>query len=248
MSELRSAIESLRAETLAELPDARIEEDFAELHRVAEQLEVERLRRLAEIERRGLFQRDGHLSAAAWLACGFNLAHGSARDQLRIARALEQMPGARQALQAGDVSMSGVRVLVGAREVDPQAYARDEPVLVQAARIHTISDLDRVVAYWRQKVEREQALGGEDALRARRRLHASASFGGMVRVDADLDPETGETLITALGAVLDAESRSRAADDRTPAQRRADGWERSAVSGWTWGSDPPWPGNGRTSR
>src|SRR6184192_2995877 len=71
MSELRSAIESLRAETLAELPDARIEEDFAELHRVVDQLEVERLRRLAEIERRGLFSRDGHLSAAAWLAGGF---------------------------------------------------------------------------------------------------------------------------------------------------------------------------------
>jgi hypothetical protein len=45
----------------------------------------------------------------------------------------------------------------------------------------------------------------------------------MVRVDGDLDPETGETLLTALSAVLDAESRSRGKDDeRTLAQRRAD--------------------------
>jgi len=45
----------------------------------------------------------------------------------------------------------------------------------------------------------------------------------MVRVDGNLDPETGETLLTALGAVLDAEARSRREDDdRTPAQRRAD--------------------------
>jgi hypothetical protein len=44
----------------------------------------------------------------------------------------------------------------------------------------------------------------------------------MVRVDGDLDPETGESLLTALRAVVDAESRSGAADDRTPAQRRAD--------------------------
>jgi hypothetical protein len=73
MSELRSALDSLRSETLAELPDARIEEDFAELHRVAEQLEVERLRRLAEFDRRRLFERDGHLSAAAWLATGINV-------------------------------------------------------------------------------------------------------------------------------------------------------------------------------
>ena len=64
---------------------------------------------------------------------------------------------------------------------------------------------------------------GEDKLRERRKLHASVSYLGMVRVDGDLDPETGETLLTALSAVLDAESRSRTDDDaRTPAQRRAD--------------------------
>jgi hypothetical protein len=45
----------------------------------------------------------------------------------------------------------------------------------------------------------------------------------MVLVDGDLDPETGETLLTALRAVLDSDARSRGHDDdRTPAQRRAD--------------------------
>ena len=64
MSELRSAIESLRSESLGSLPDARIEEDFAELQAVCEALEGERLRRLAEIDRRRLFECDGQLSAA----------------------------------------------------------------------------------------------------------------------------------------------------------------------------------------
>jgi hypothetical protein len=54
MSELRSTIDSLRGEVLSELPDARIEEDFSELQRACELLEVERLRRLAEIDRRGI--------------------------------------------------------------------------------------------------------------------------------------------------------------------------------------------------
>ncbi len=48
---------------------------------------------------------------------------------------------------------------------------------------------------------------------------------GMVRVDGTLDPETGETVLTALRAVVDAETRGRSkgdVDDRTPAQRRAD--------------------------
>src|SRR5438093_1391609 len=100
MSDFRSSIEALQAEGLAELPDARIEEDFAELHRAVEQLEVERLRRLAEIERRRLFERDGHLSAAAWLAHTFKVAWGTAREHLRIARGLEEMPLTRVALGA----------------------------------------------------------------------------------------------------------------------------------------------------
>jgi hypothetical protein len=46
---------------------------------------------------------------------------------------------------------------------------------------------------------------------------------GMVRVDGTLDPETGETVLTALRAVMDAETRGRRrVDDRSPAQRRAD--------------------------
>jgi hypothetical protein len=87
MSELRSAVESLRVEVLPDLPDARIEEDFGELQRVAELLEIERLRRLAELDRRRLFERDGHLSAASWLASTFKLAWGAARESLRTARA-----------------------------------------------------------------------------------------------------------------------------------------------------------------
>lgn len=223
MSELRSVVEELRSEALAELPDARVEEDFAELHRASELLEAERLRRLGEIERRRLYERDGHLSAASWLATKFKVAWGTAREQVRTARALMEMPQTRRALEAGEVSTSAVRVLVAARGADPAAFARCEGALVEAARIHCLNDLHRVAAYWRQAVEEEQALGGDDRLRARRRLHASVTFMGMVRLDGDLDPETGETLLAALGAVLDAESRTgRGDDDRTPPQRRAD--------------------------
>jgi hypothetical protein len=71
VSELRSAVEAFRADSLSELPDARLEEDFAELHRALELMEAERLSRLAEIDRRRLYERDGHLSTAAWLAIRF---------------------------------------------------------------------------------------------------------------------------------------------------------------------------------
>jgi hypothetical protein len=222
MSELRSAIEALRAEVISELPDARVEEDFAELQRVAELLEVERLRRLAEIDRRATFQRDGHLSAASWLASTFKVAWGTAREHVRMARGLEEMPETRRALEDGDLSMSAVRVLVAARDADKEAFRESEKALVEAARIHSMHDLNRVTSYWRQAIERQHALSGDEEVREHRRLHVSVTFLGMVRVDGNLDPETGETLLTALRAVLDAEAKSGQPDDRTPAQRRAD--------------------------
>jgi hypothetical protein len=222
MSELRSVVDALRSEVLSSLPDARIEEDFAELQAVMDQLEVERLRRLAEIERRGIHRRDGHLSAASWLASTQHLAWGTAREQVWLARGLEEMLATRSALEAGELSMSQARVLAGARQTDPEAFSRSEEVLVQAARIHTMNDLQKVVSYWRERVEPDRGLDVQERLRARRGLHASVTFGAMVRLDGELDPESGETLLAALGGVLDAEARSGEPDERTPAQRRAD--------------------------
>ena len=226
VSELLSAIDALRAETLPELPDARIEADFAELQRASELLEAERLRRLAEIDRRGLSARDGHLSTASWLAATHRMTWGAARSSVRVARALEQMPRTRAALRDGDVSLGAVRLLAEARAIHPEAFGAAETALVQAARIHPVGELRRVVACWTEQVQRERAEDGADPRSVRRRLHASVTLGGMVRVDGDLDPATGESLLTALGAVLDAEVRTRdageAPEERTPAQRRAD--------------------------
>jgi hypothetical protein len=93
---------------------------------------------------------------------------------------------------------------------------------LEVARIHPVRDLQKVVAFWQRRVENELCLGADWA-RERRRLHASVSFMGMVRVDGDLDSETGESLLSALGAVLDAEAHSRTDEVvRSPAQRRAD--------------------------
>jgi Domain of unknown function (DUF222)/HNH endonuclease len=222
MSELRPAVELYRRDVLAEHPDARLEEDFAELQRAAEQIQTEALRRLAEIERRRTFESDGYLSATSWLAARFGLGWGSARQAVHVARSLEQMPITRRALEEGEISLHASKVLATAQETDPEAFGRSEPYLVDAARAHPVSDLRRIVAYWRQAAERGIAGASDEALRDRRRLHASVTLGGMVRLDGDLDPETGEGVLTALRAVLDAEARSGIPDDRTSAQRRAD--------------------------
>jgi hypothetical protein len=126
VSEFLSAIEGYRAEALAELPDARVEEDFAELQRASELLELERLRRLAEIDRRRLFERDGHLSAASWLVGTYRTSWGTARAATKTARALEQMPATRRVIESGDLSLGAASVLADAQGAEPEAFSRSE--------------------------------------------------------------------------------------------------------------------------
>jgi hypothetical protein len=93
---------------------------------------------------------------------------------------------------------------------------------VDAARSLSVVQLKVAVAYWRERVD-ARADEAHERRFARRRLFVSPVLDGMVRVDGDLDPETGSVLMTALSAVCDADARMReVADERTPAQRRAD--------------------------
>ena len=168
------------------------------------------------------------------------MSRGTAARHVRVARALDAMPKTRDAFDEGAVSLCAVKLLAAARQVDPEAFDLSEGTLVDAARTHSAGDLNRVLGYWRERVQSDRLAA--DRLREGRRLHASVTFGGMVRIDGDLDPETGETVLTALAAVIDAGSRREDDDARTPAQRRADalgevcrGWldlaERPGVAG-----------------
>ena len=159
---------SFRAQNIAEHPDVRIEEDFAALQRGIERLKVERLRRLAEIERRGLHERDGHLSAVSWLASTHAMSRGAAFGEVRVARALNEMPLASEALDEGRMSLGAVSLLARARQVHPDAFARAESALVEAARVHPVGELERVLGHWRHRVESERL--ETDTLRDGRRL------------------------------------------------------------------------------
>src|SRR5947209_18413106 len=103
MSSLRSALDELKVEDLRFLSDEELEDDLLELERSANVLLAERCRRLAETERRRTYIRDGYLSASVWLARRGGLSPSEAKQQVRMARALEQMPVARRALAEGEL-------------------------------------------------------------------------------------------------------------------------------------------------
>jgi Domain of unknown function (DUF222) len=214
---------SLRGHVLADLADARVQDEFEWLGRVIEFSQIQRMRRLAELENRQVFARDGHLSAASWLADTQRLTSGEARGQVRLARSLQDMPRTREALDRGQISLSAASILAATRETNPATFGDSEAQMVEAARRHRIPDLQRVAAFWRGLAEARLLSGDEDAARRRRSLHISKTLMGMVRIDGWLDPESSESVLTAVNAVMDAEARTRGHDDtRTPAQRRAD--------------------------
>jgi hypothetical protein len=177
MSELRSFVDQLRSEALADLPSARIEDDYAELHRASELLEAERLRRLAQLDRRGVGKREGHLSTAAWLASRFRMAWGAARALVRMARGLE---GCRRRGERSRRARCRCR-RYGCWPPPGRRIRRHSPVPSKSwwmRRGFTRWATSKVAAYWRQAAEREAMLDGEEGLRERRGLHASVTSSG----------------------------------------------------------------------
>jgi hypothetical protein len=207
----------------ASMPDGELMEDFEEIERASERLQARRLALLAHVDHRRAWAVDGHLSTASWIADRFGTSWSVATERVKMARALEHMPRTREALASGDISSCSLRVLASAGAAHPDAFNSNEGFLLEAAQRLSVRELTRAVAYWRELVEAEQGLNRAERAWNERRLHVSATLHGMVRLDGDLDPETGETLITALRAVMDAQTRSSdETDARTPPQRRAD--------------------------
>jgi hypothetical protein len=220
MSGLRSALDEVASEDFEAMSEAELEEAFEELQWASRVVQAHLLRCLSSIDRRATYAAEGHGSTVSWLRARFGAGGGSASEQVRVARALRQMPATAEAFRSGDLGPDAVRILAGASEADPEVFGRDEQVLLDAALGHPVGELRAIVSYWRQAVDGDERA---ERLWRDRRLFVSHLLDGMVRVDGTLDPESGEVVITALRAIQDAEARTRPRDDdRTPAQRRAD--------------------------
>jgi hypothetical protein len=239
MSALRSAMDEMRLQDLRFLADDDLAADLDEIERVVRVLEAERARRLAEFERRRAHESDGFLSVSAWLVARHRVAPSTATRRIRMARSLEAMPQAAEAFSGGELSDSAVGLLASARESFPDAFTRCEEALLQAARTLPVAELRSVIEYWRQSQDLTEAERDEDERFEQRNLNVSPTLHSMVRVDGDLDPETGQNLMSALRAVMDADARTHPSPEfRRPGQRRADALGQICRS-WMDSSDRP---------
>ena len=218
---LREATEVLTSQDPDRLFDDQIEHTVVELRRQVIRLESVWYRHVAELETRRTYLSQGYTSLAAWVAHRCGLAWGRAKHAIGIARSLVDMPRTQAAFTAGEMDLVAVRQLVKARARNVELFGRDEEVLVDAARDLTPRDFSKALAYWVDAADVKAAVADAEELYEHRRLHLSSTFQDMVRVNGELDPESGQVVTTAVAALVDSWNRD-GSDTRTAAQRRCD--------------------------
>lgn len=165
---------------------------------------------VAEFDRRQGHERWGFTCCATWLAWQCGLEHRAAREQVRVARSLAELPGVRSAFEAGRISYSKVRALSRVAEPDMEAE------LLELAGDATAAQLERLLGAYRRAVSDEEA---QDLLE-RRHLNTRWEEDGSLTIRGSLPPEEGAMLLKALERSrerLAADSADPAGGSRSPA-------------------------------
>jgi len=204
---LREAMASLEPRTFRGDDAARLLKLFAEAERLAAAGKTLMARR---VEETNLWQRDGHRSAAGWLAATTGSSVGSAVGTLETARRLEALPATAEAQRAGRLSEAQAREISSAAAVDPGAEAD----LLAAARREPVAAL-------RQRCQRVRASAADDevarhrAVHQRRHLRHWTDADGAFRMDLAATADAGATILANLKPFCDqAFAEARAAGRR----------------------------------
>ncbi|MDE2878835.1 DUF222 domain-containing protein [Candidatus Palauibacter soopunensis] len=142
----------------------------------------------------------GWRSCAHWLNWRAGISLGAARERLRAARRLADLPLTSAEMEKGRLSWSKVRALT--RMATPE----NEAQLVEFALYHTASQVERLVQAWRSA---EAAFAARDGtpelaeLTDRRHLTVRLTADGMYEVRGLLLPEVGALLVETLDAAGD---------------------------------------------
>jgi 5-methylcytosine-specific restriction endonuclease McrA len=161
---------------------------------------------LAEWDRRGGWAEWGCGSCAQWLSWRCGIAPGAARERLRVARRLTELPLVREAFGTGELSYCKVRALTRVAVSETEAH------LVEIARHATGAQLERLVRSYSGALS--ATLGAARSAYAERYLTWNWEQDGSLSVRARLPADEGALLLSALG---DAEQREPSAQRSHPA-------------------------------
>ncbi len=144
----------------------------------------------------------GLKSCAHWLnwKCGINL--GAARQKLRVAHALKELPKISEEFRRGEVSYSKVRAMTRV------ATEENEDYLLNIARHGTAAHMERLVKNYR-KVKRIEALEFENERHAMRELNWYFDDDDYLVLKGRFTPEQGALLKKALESIMDKDAEEQ---------------------------------------
>ncbi len=178
-------------------------ERCASAYMQADALQYQAMRLLVEFHQREGWRDTGFSSTAEWLAWRIGIQSGAARERLRTALALAELPKTSEAMECGSLSFTKVRALT--RVATPET----EDTLLEFARSGSAANLERLVRGWKT-LDRKSELTAEQVRHRTRRFSAFVDVDGMVVVRGRLDPEVGAMLMRAVEAASDALFREAA--------------------------------------
>jgi hypothetical protein len=147
---------------------------------------------VGELNARGPWTEDGCGSCAEWLAWRCGLTPRSAREHVRVARRIRELPLIHAAFASGELSYAKVRALTRVATVE------SEQELLELARHATAAQLEQIVRGY-QRVTSTEMNELEDA----QYLGTYWDEDGSLVVHARLAPEEGALLLRALEAMRD---------------------------------------------
>jgi hypothetical protein len=152
---------------------------------------------VAEFDREKAFQRHGLVNTAQWLNWQCGIGPEAAREKVRVARSLEQLPEIADAFAKGEISYSKVRAMTRV------ATAANESVLVHIARHGTAAHVEKLARKFKWTQRR-------DAATLAQRQHDQRSVSYFFDIDdqfiltARLPREIGAVVRKALETAVEA--------------------------------------------
>jgi uncharacterized protein DUF222/HNH endonuclease len=178
---------------LAELTRGELEKQIATLAAHVYAGMCRWLELVGELDRRGGWADAGSGSCAEWLAWRCAVLPRTAREHVRVARRLPELPLVRAAFATGELSYAKVRALTRVADAD------SEQELLALARCLTAAQLDRAVRAFRRVTNAEANMMHADA-----HLATYWDDDGSLVIQGRLAPEDGALFLRAMEKARDS--------------------------------------------
>jgi hypothetical protein len=153
---------------------------------------------IREFDEKGYWELPGLCSTAHWLNWQCGIGMNAAREKVRVARALADLPKISEAFRKGEVSYSKVRAMT--RVADPD----NEDYLLGIARHGTAYHVEGIVAKYRRAKRLQDAESANFQYEMRTVDHYYDDDGALV-LKARLPAEVGALVMKALDQAMDRE-------------------------------------------